>query len=238
MGDPQRAPDGPSHPDHFPPEEEDFNPSYVTPRNDVLALIPETARCVLDLGCSSGELGAALKERQGARVIGLEADPALAAVARKRLDLVYQVDLERADLDDLLSGETFDGLVLADILEHLTDPWRLLGAAVACLDPDGWVLTSLPNVRHISTLYQLGLRGEWPLRDRGIHDRTHLRFFTRRGIIALLEGAGLEVREERRNLRIVERIHTINRFARWLDFPPLRPFFTFQYLHLARRRDP
>ena len=43
-----------------------------TARPDIQALVPASARTILDLGCSTGALGAALKARQGATVVGVE----------------------------------------------------------------------------------------------------------------------------------------------------------------------
>jgi hypothetical protein len=40
--------------------------AYENPRPEVQALVPRDAGRILDLGCASGALGAALKERQGA----------------------------------------------------------------------------------------------------------------------------------------------------------------------------
>ena len=49
-------------------------------RPEVLALVPETARAVLDIGCGAGRLGEALKARQQAEVVGVELNRAAAAV--------------------------------------------------------------------------------------------------------------------------------------------------------------
>ena len=50
------------------------------------------------------------------------------------------------------------------------------------LSPDGYVIISLPNIRHYSTLTELIFKGVWSYRDRGIHDRTHLKFCARRAL--------------------------------------------------------
>ncbi|TDI48227.1 MAG: methyltransferase domain-containing protein, partial [Acidobacteria bacterium] len=57
-----------------------FNPSYVGPRQDILRLVPPGLKRVLDVGCSVGTLGQALRER-GAEVTGIEIDPRMAAEA-------------------------------------------------------------------------------------------------------------------------------------------------------------
>ena len=40
---------------------------------------------------------------------------------------------------------------------------------------------------------KLLIRGEWEYRDRGILDRTHLRFFTIKSIREMVEDAGFEI---------------------------------------------
>ena len=60
--------------------------------------------------------------------------------------------------------------------------WAVLRAAVRYLEPEGVVIASIPNVGHLDTICNLVFRGLWPYRERGIHDRTHLRFFARGNI--------------------------------------------------------
>lgn len=165
---------------------------YLSPRTEVARLVPRSARCVLDVGCSGGALGESLRAL-GARVTGVELDPRLAALAAEVLDGVVVGDAA----DVLSSGrgldpDGYDCIIAADCLEHLADPWTALRDAARRLRPGGRIILSVPNVRHWSTLWALGARGTWPLRDSGIHDRTHLRFFTRRSVVDLLGSTELE----------------------------------------------
>ena len=148
-------------------------------RPEVLALVPETARAVLDIGCGAGRLGEALKARQQAEVVGVELNPAAAQSARQRLDQVFVGDVEALELP--FSPGRFDAIVCGDILEHLREPERLLRHARAWLAPDGALIASIPNVRHHSVVRSV-LEGNWTYESAGLLDRTHLRFFTRREI--------------------------------------------------------
>jgi methionine biosynthesis protein MetW len=206
--------------------------AYENPRPDVQALVPLAARRVLDLGCSSGTLGAALKARQGAEVVGIELDPGYAADAAPRLDRVIAADLEVFDdLDDL---GTFDCLLAADVLEHLRDPWTVLARFAELLDAGGTAVVSLPNVRYWETFWQVGARGTWPLRSQGTFDRGHLRWFTLFDAHGLCEHAGLEVEAVARVMRLRP---GGSRVDRWLPaVPPLRTFLTFQHVLRARIR--
>lgn len=219
----------------------DINPSYVLRRNDLLDFVPPSAEKILDVGCSVGTVGEALKARGSAvEVTGIEFDPDAAAEARLRLDRVLQLDLNAVDLEVDLPPAYFDCILFGDVLEHLVDPWDRLEKFMQHLRPGGTVVTSLPNIRHIDTVFNLVVRGKWPYRDRGIHDRTHLRFFTLKNIEDLFSGAGLNIVRVGRIYRLVERPHNLNRHA-WLlwllQFWPIRDFFTFQYLIQASLDD-
>lgn len=159
-------------------------------RADVLELIPLEAQEVLDLGCGAGMLGVAIKERQAARVIGVERDPDAAARARSRLDALHEDDLESDSVR--FEPSQFDVVVCADVLEHLARPERVLRRVHSWLKPSGTLIVSLPNVRHHSVVRSL-LNGNWTYERAGLLDATHLRFFTRRELEKLLYRTGFEL---------------------------------------------
>lgn len=215
--------------------------AYENPRPEVQALVPLGARRILDLGCSSGALGAALKERQRATVIGMEREPAYAADAGTRLDQLIEGDIEQLLADDGVRSMlgTFDCLIAADVLEHLRDPWSALAAAASLLEPGGDAVVSLPNVRYWETFYQLGVRGTWPRRATGIFDRSHLRWFALRDARTLLRQAGLDVVSIHPQYRLKPGDWRSEPGGRLFHWTPLRPFFVFQYvLHGAARPQP
>jgi len=171
--------------------------AYENPREELQRHVPPDARRVLDLGCASGALGAALKAH-GAHVVGVERDPAYAARARERLDQVVEADLETLDPAPL---GRFDVLVAGDVLEHLQDPWTVLRRFAEIVEPDGTVVVSLPNVRHWETVFAIAVQGRFPRRNEGVFDRTHLRWFTLHDAWGLLEQAGLRVERVERRIR-------------------------------------
>jgi len=147
-------------------------------------------RRALDVGAADGFLAAELTSRDW-KVTALERDPAQAAHAAARCEQAIAVDLEREA--PALAG-LYDAAIYGDVIEHLSDPLRVMRELGRHLAPGAVVIVSVPNVAHLSVRLSL-LFGRFEYRDRGILDRTHLRFFTRRTFVDFLGRAGLAVRE-------------------------------------------
>ena len=158
----------------------------------LLGFVDGAPKRVLELGCAMGHFGAKLKERfPGAQVIGVDANRAAAAVAATRIDRVICDRLE--DLDFAAHGLAeggVDAIIAADILEHLSNPWRLLERLRRLLSPDGQLLASIPNVRNLALVSDLVQGGHWSYRSEGLLDITHLRFFTLYEMHRMFEDTG------------------------------------------------
>jgi 2-polyprenyl-3-methyl-5-hydroxy-6-metoxy-1,4-benzoquinol methylase len=173
------------------PERARRSRGYESPRLEVQALVPLTSTRILELGCSNGALGAAIKARQRALVVGVEIDPSYAALAAERLDRVIVSDVESfASAAPPAAEAPFDCLIAADVLEHLVDPWTALASCVALLEPGGHVAISLPNILYVRAIFRLLAQRSWPLDPEGIFDETHLRWFTRGDALAMLRWQG------------------------------------------------
>jgi 2-polyprenyl-3-methyl-5-hydroxy-6-metoxy-1,4-benzoquinol methylase len=160
----------------------------------VLAMVGGSKR-VLEVGCGAGHVTRHLVAR-GNAVVGVEIDPRAAARAEQFAERVVVADLDQVDLLKAVGDDRFQVVVLSDVLEHLRDPLAALRAATQLLDPDGYLVVSVPNVAHID-LRLLHLEGRWEYHDTGLLDRTHLRFFTRSTLRDLVREAGLHVAELR-----------------------------------------
>lgn len=145
-------------------------------------------RRLLDVGAAEGLLSRQLTER-GWRVTAIEADPEAARIGAKHCERMMVVDLDR-ELPLLEGG--FDVIVYADVLEHLVDPSTVLAGLNRLLAPGGFVIISVPNIAHL-WIRLLLLVGRFDYLDRGILDRTHLRFFTQRSLQEMLDGASLSI---------------------------------------------
>ena len=146
---------------------------------------------VLDIGCGVGFFAAWLKA-DGNRVTGVDALPHTAR--NDALDEYFAVDLiaSGGELPAALGARRFDCVLMLDVLEHLTAPDRLLRESCRTLREHGRLIVSLPNVANITVRLAL-LFGRFPYSERGILDRTHLRFFTRKTARRFLEENGCEI---------------------------------------------
>ena len=214
-----------------------FNPSYIGRRADILHLIPNNISKVLDIGCSTGSLGEQIKQRSRVEVVGIETDEQMANVAKKKLDRVVVEDIEKINLETHFLHNYFDCIILADVLEHLKNPWDVLKNATTFLNNEGIIIASIPNVRHYTTIINLVIKGYWPYRERGIHDKAHLRFFTLKNIKELFQYPNLEIIRIERNYRIIEKPHPINRYGKYFAILFIKEFITFQYVIVARKKE-
>lgn len=153
----------------------------------LLRRVPEGGS-VLELGPGPGAMTQVLRAR-GQAVTVVENDPA-ALQALQPLG----VELVEADLDgrvwlDALEGRRFDTILACDVLEHLRQPEQVLKALAGLLQPMGSVIISLPNIAYAGVAAALRA-GMFDYADKGLLDRTHLRFFTRRSIEQLLMDCG------------------------------------------------
>ena len=143
---------------------------------------------ILDLGCSSGLLAERLTG-MGHQVVGV--DLYEFPEAAERMSAFYKADLSQGVPPEVGTG--FDLVLMADVLEHLSEPEVLLEQCMDLLTPEGSVILCVPNIAHWYPRTRAAL-GMFDYDQRGILDATHLRFFTRRSIRKLVERSGYTVR--------------------------------------------
>ena len=199
---------------------------YDNSRAEMAPYVPLSARRVLDVGCATGGFGGELRARMPeAELWGLDPSP-----HPEERPQPYDRRLVGTFPEALPDAERFDCIVFNDVLEHMMDPWAALVSARGALEPDGCIVASLPNIRHVSVLKPLVLHGRFDYRDTGLLDRTHLRFFTR-GTIADLFGAAAFRVTTLEPVR-VSRDGRLARIDRWLG-GRLTDFLVEQYAVVA-----
>ena len=160
---------------------------------NLFELIPEGAR-VLDVGCSTGNFGAALIRNKNCTVVGIDTNSADIAAAQPALTDAQVIDITSPGAVDGLGK--FDVIIFADVLEHLPDPRSTLKSLRASLNPDGFIAFSIPHMGHLSVRLDL-LSGQFPYTETGLLDRTHFHFYDRLEIDSLFTDSGYTVVDQR-----------------------------------------
>lgn len=143
---------------------------------------------ILDVGTASGYLGKVWRG-QGHYVAGVEYDAAAAEKARPYYDVLQIADVETYPFP---FGAEFDYIVFADVLEHLRDPAAVLRRCIPALKDSGKIIISVPNIANWVIRLSL-LFGKFDYMDKGILDRTHMRFFTLRSLKRMMSEVSCDV---------------------------------------------
>lgn len=166
---------------------------YSHIREDVIGLIQEPKDkkiTVLEIGCG---LGVSLNRIQymypNAKTYGVEIVEKVAELGKTMQNIICG-NIE--DMELPYDIESFDYIMMGDVIEHLIDPWAVIGKLKNYLNPNGKIIASIPNLLNAENVYKL-LRGDFNYEESGVRDRTHLRFFTRREMEKMFAGQGFSI---------------------------------------------
>lgn len=205
------------------------NQYHNWPRTQLFELFAHAPRRVLDIGCGAGATGQALKQTYpGVKVFGVEINHAAAELARTRIDHVLEGKFEEVDLESAgIAPGSLDTVLVADVLEHIYDPWNVLVRIKKYLAPDGQVIASIPNTRNLVLMDELS-KGNWRYEPWGLLDVTHIRFFTLREIHRFFHETGYRITQLRHNIdgRLVD---TFNRYKN-------QPLFNLEFERMTLKK--
>lgn len=161
-------------------------------RLDYVEALPDNPQAsILELGCGNGATGlAAQRAGKCSRYVGIEMFEPEAQQAATVLTAVHIGNVESMVLP--YGEETFDALIMSEVLEHLIEPEVVLARLVRLLKPGGRVYASSPNIAHWRPIWDL-IQGRFDYQQQGLMDRTHLRWFTPTSFTRMFEHAGVEV---------------------------------------------
>lgn len=209
---------------------------YSGIRWDIIDLVPEGNNRILEVGCGTGSTLIKLKEIHKAQEIyGFELNEKMVQDHIKDINKVIIGDVEQ--IDPPFQDEFFDFIIFGDVLEHLIEPEKILKKYMKFLKSDGTIIASIPNIKNYTILFDLVIRDKFEYKDAGILDRSHLRFFTKKEIIKMFNGCGMDIIEMRTNFSFPMNIinKKLNNFINKHSFPGYS-FFTIQYLVCAKKR--
>lgn len=166
---------------------------------------PQDDSVILDIPCGRGFYLNMFRYVSTCTLHGAELDPAVMAKAQANVGQLPDVHLTRANIYSLpYPDNTFDAVILSEILEHIDDDVAGLKEAMRVLKPGGVAAITVPNANYpfwwdpinktLETLFNTHIQngvfaGIWA---------NHVRLYTGEQLRASAEAAGFIVEEERR----------------------------------------
>ena len=151
---------------------------------------------VLEFGPANGRFTKSLHNAKNCTVDIVEFDEKSGKDATKfaRNSLIGLKDgnIENYKWELAYADYQYDYIVFADVLEHLRNPQKALEEASKLLKEQGKILLSIPNVAHNAVLMAL-IEDDFPYRPTGLLDNTHIHFFTKKTIAAMLNNIDLNI---------------------------------------------
>lgn len=215
---------------------QDKNREYFSNlRADLISLIPENEENkILEIGAGTCETLIEIKRLKLAReVVGVE----LIKLEDSQQD---SPDIDRLiignieNLESDLPKNYFDVIICGDIIEHLVYPEAALRKLHNHLKQDGIIIISIPNFRDYHILYRVVILADFKYTDRGILDRTHLRFFCKKNIISLLTSAEY-VTVSIYSMFQFDKAQRTRKIINKLTFGLIRDLLTSQYIIVAKK---
>jgi len=151
---------------------------------------------VLEFGASNGYMTQYLKETLHCFTFAVEINEENLSELDKYSD-GFMIGETDGDIEKYhwVGCGAWDHILFADVLEHLRDPYTVLKKAATQLNDNGTILISIPNVSHNSIIVDL-INNNFEYRELGLLDNTHIRFFTRKSLLKMVDDAGLFVSKE------------------------------------------
>lgn len=204
-------------------------------RTDMLRLVPDNrSNRLLEIGAGTGNTLLKAKELgKAGEVAGIDIVSVPGSnQSHPDIDRFIVGNLDTMELD--FPPDYFDVIMGGDVLEHLLDPWAVVGKLAKYLKPGGLFICAIPNIKEIKTLCTIVFKGDFRYADSGILDRTHLRFFCRKNMIGLFENNKLHVEKIFSNIDTFS-LKSERRLFNELTFHLFDEFMAKRYFIMARK---
>lgn len=184
---------------------------------------------VLEVGAGYGETLNYLKNIKIAEnVVGMELfqDTNHSERYQPLVDFIFG-DIEKLEVSKYT--QKFDVILLPDVLEHLWTPTIALQKANEMLNKNGFLLVSMPNIRHYSAFFQIFIKGSFKYQPSGIFDYTHARFYCKSDMTQLFENNGWKIEKTGTTIASYTGF-SVAKIINKITFKVFEEFLTPQYL--------
>jgi 2-polyprenyl-3-methyl-5-hydroxy-6-metoxy-1,4-benzoquinol methylase len=209
---------------------------FTGTRLDVISLLPNNPnQKILEIGAGGGDTITYIKKNKLAKeVVGFELfEIPNSNQLNPEIDRFIFGNIESSDI--LEEENYFDVIILADVLEHLLDPWNVFLKVKKYLKKDGVILVSLPNVREINTLLKIAILGDFRYNEGGVLDKTHLRFFCKKNMMKMLNTEHTHIISSHPSFKF-NKDQWKRKLYNSFSFGLFEEFLTFQYLFLVKNK--
>lgn len=157
---------------------------YFEDFEEIISLIPQNARDILELGCGTGRLSFQILQK-GLDTLVVSVDISSAALSKAK-DLTKSLDLVCVDILHLpLRLKLFDCVIMREVIEHFPRKSQisLLESVSSLLRSNGVLILTTPNLWDYTRLL---FRSRW----YGFSDGTHIGLLNPLTLKSLLRSAG------------------------------------------------
>lgn len=149
-------------------------------------------KVILEVGSSSGYMTRAFLEND-CIVDVVEIHPEAISNLPKKVRNIFNLSIEDNNIYNKLGR--YDFVIMADVLEHLVNPEKVLKNLSKAVSFGTKLLVSLPNIASWILRKQLFFKGDFEYQESGILDKTHLHFYTVNSLPKILSANGWKINE-------------------------------------------
>jgi 2-polyprenyl-3-methyl-5-hydroxy-6-metoxy-1,4-benzoquinol methylase len=189
---------------------------------------------ILEVGCDMGENLIMLKNLYpDASLYGIELNGNAVEIAKTFANVV-QGNIETDIIP--FKAVKFDFIIFGDVLEHLRNPEETVRMCREYLTENGRIVSSIPNVQHISILNNL-LKGRFPYAEQGLLDKTHIHLFTGYEIMQMFAKTGYTIEEMIFTIYPIsaEEQNTLDKLKANFPYTDEKSMKAFQYITCAKK---
>jgi len=171
-----------------------FSIPKIGERVEVASRYIRECKRILDVGCGDGSLALFIKGK--AKIYGVDKSKKLLKIAKRRGVLIKKLDLDKNSLP--YQDSYFDCVTCLDVIEHIKNPYKLIGEIYRVLKKGGFLIISAPNIRFSDHLLTLIFKGNFPITsdDKTAYDGGHIHYFTFSDLREILQGVGFKIIKE------------------------------------------
>ncbi len=170
--------------------EELFKKYSFSPTQIEIVKIVGKNKVVLEIGSSTGYMTKAFLDNR-CTVDVVEIDKEAISKVPKATRKIINMSIEDINVNDLTGS--YDFIIMADVLEHLIFPEKVLRRLIKVCTANTKLIISLPNIASWVMRKQLFFYGDFQYQESGLLDKTHLHFYTVNTLPRILEDAGWKI---------------------------------------------